>query len=666
MHPLRHAPLLTLMASVVVGALAACDDSAGGSSPDAVADATTEADTSVDPDKGLGVDYSATSGGPVVRYEPGSAEFTATPWPTDRLRRADGSVDLSVFPNPQNLGLLDQYLTYGAETLDGYSRNGAVYFQLSAAIDPASLPSDEASLTDPKALVQLVDVTEGSADYGRQLPLVFEVTDEVPDAYYLGPTLALRPVYGFPLADGATYCAIVTRGLTDADGRYLEPAPAFVEALANEASLAPLRAWLPGSRLVAEDLAGATCFTTQDATGELRRIQALLSRRETGALFEVTATGMTQHFHEVQAKYLGPNFQAGDKPYTSEGGGLRFDADGDPVVQEDETIRVRLLVPRAHEMPAGGWPVVLYSHGTGGSWRSCLDPVATIAAQQGLATICIDQPLHGIRGVGDDDNFLNSFNFLNPASARTSFRQAAADSIWLAKMIADGRFDLGAELAGAAGEVALDPDKIVFFGHSHGGLAGVLLLGVDPRIKGAVLSGAAGVMVETILRRKDVADIEALAALAMGTTPEALDTFHPVVNLIQLLVDATDPINYAPYWLEPVTGGRPKHVFMTEGTEDAASPAVGADAVAAAAGIPLISPVVHASRAHELRGLAPVTMPVSSNLISATGQLVTGGLKQYDGGDHFVAFHDADAIATWRGFLRAMRTSEVPTIAIAP
>jgi hypothetical protein len=278
--------------------------------------------------------------------------------------------------------------------------------------------------------------------------------------------------------------------------------------------------------------------------------------------------------------------------------------------------------------------------------------------------ICIDQPLHGDRraDLTADVDFLDVFNFLNPRSGRMTFRQSAVDTMWLSRMIVDGRFDLAAAATTFGEAIKLDPANIVFFGHSHGGLAGTIVLAADARIKGAVLSGASGVMTETILLRKDPLDISATLALILGVEEPWLDTFHPAMTLAQTLVDATDPINYAPYWLEPVTGGNSKHVFMTEGTMDEASPAVGADAVAAAAGIPLLNPVAQPSLAHELKGLRPVDMPVNSNLASTNGQLITGALRQFLGGDHFVALTDRSAIQIWRGFFRAFRQGDVPTI----
>jgi hypothetical protein len=282
---LRGLPALLL----ALGALAPA-----GCSDDVAAGNDAAGDTASDAKLGLGLDYDATSGGPVARYEPGSADFTATPWPSDRHRDASGRVDLSAFPNPNQIGLVDDYLDYGSQTLDGFSRNGAVYFQLSAPLDPTSLPDDAASMSDPKALAQLVDLTPGSPDHGRRFPLELRARDGVGDPYYLGHTLVMRPVYGFPLADAGVYCAFLTRGLKDAAGNYLERAPDFPGALTTEPSLAPLRDWLPGSALIDDDLAAATCFTTQDATRDMRRIEAFLATRPTSDLYDVTFSGSTQ------------------------------------------------------------------------------------------------------------------------------------------------------------------------------------------------------------------------------------------------------------------------------------------------------------------------------------------------------------------------------------
>lgn len=652
------APLLSLLLTCPFWG--ACGDSSTGTADSGGDSASDTADASSETTQtGLGIDYG--EGGVSARYEPAATDFLATPWPTDRLL-VDGRPDLSSFPNPSGTPLISDYIAYGEETLDGWGRNGAIYFQVTGPLDASTLPTAETALSDPKATVQLIDATPSGARRGQRFPLVFKQATSDNDPFYPGPTLAMRPVYGFPLADSGTYCALLTRAVKGADGKYLAANPAFAAALESEPSLAPLRALLPELAVSSADLAAATCFTTQDATAEMRRVETFLQGRATTAPTELRYTGQTAHLHEIQGRYATPNFQSGTKPYAADGGDLRFGEDGAPIVAAEETIRFRLLIPRNLPMPATGWPVILYSHGTFGDWQTCLDGKEQEAVREGLAMICIDQPLHGARGVGGEVDYLHVFNFINPRSGRMTFRQSAIDTMWLTRMIADGRFDMPEGTTTFAQDVVLDPDNIVFFGHSHGGLAGTIVLAVDARIKGAVLSGASGVLIETILRRKDPLDIAATLALVLNLSADKLDTFHPSLSLAQMLVDATDPINYAPYWLEPVTGGNSKHVFMTEGTDDALSPAVGADAVAAAAGIPLLNPVAQASEAHALKGLFAVDMPVNSNLLSSTGQFVTGALRQFAGGDHWVALEDPLAISIWRGFFRAFREGEIPTI----
>ena len=136
--------------------------------------------------------------------------------------------------------------------LDGFGLNGAIYFEIQGELDQETLPRPEDTL-DPLGPVQVVNVTPGSARYGERVPLLFKWKAKK-DSYYSAPTLAIRPIYGFPLSEGETWCAVVTRGVVDADGNHLSPAPEFDAALETEPSLAPLLPWLLGSPLLREDV----------------------------------------------------------------------------------------------------------------------------------------------------------------------------------------------------------------------------------------------------------------------------------------------------------------------------------------------------------------------------------------------------------------------------
>ena len=618
----------------------------------------------VDLTPGLKIDYDANTG-VSPRYQPNGAGWTATPWPNDRHRSSDGTLDLTNFPNPDNIDLLVQYLAMGTEVLDGWGLNGSVYFEFDGPLSVEDLPDAATTKNNRKAIIQLVNVTQGSTRYGEQMPLLFHFYESGNDIYYASNTLAMRAVFGFPLAEGETYCALVTRAVTDSNGRYLSRPSAFADALANDPSLAPLNAWLPDSLLLAEDIAAATCLTTQTATRELRKIREYLDTVPVPDIAEIVYEGATKKFFEFQGTYLAPNFQSGTKPYDTEGGDIVFDDAGEPIVQSLESVRWLLMIPTAYSKPAGGWPVVLYAHGTGGDYQSCKG-IAEYIMNQGLAMICIDQPLHGIRSWVDEPSMLElvlySFNFLNPRSGRSGFRQSAIDTMSLARMVSNSVFEIAAGSTGFEHEVELDPGSIFFFGHSHGGLSGALVFGIDPLIRAGVLSGAGGILIQTILLRKDMVDIEVLVQNALGVSDEQFNSHHPLLTMIQMLIDATDPINYAPYWLNPKPGGLAKHVFVTEGEQDEATPYLCTDAMAGAAGIPLIEPVSHDSIPHLLAGLKTYELPVAHNVTTAAGEKRTAGLRQWKNGNHWVALESAEAIDLWSSFFRALRKGSAPVI----
>src|SRR5207247_987004 len=78
------------------------------------------------------------------------------------------------------------------------------------------------------------------------------------------------------------------------------------------------------------------------------------------------------NFDELQGTIEVPVFQRGQPPYADDGAGgdIPLDAMGRPSVQRTDSVCVTLTLPKGATMPAAGWPVVLYAHDTGGSYRS--------------------------------------------------------------------------------------------------------------------------------------------------------------------------------------------------------------------------------------------------------------------------------------------------------
>ncbi len=92
-------------------------------------------------------------------------------------------------------------------------------------------------------------------------------------------------------------------------------------------------------------------------------------------------------------------------------------------------------------MPEGGWPVVIMQHGITTQKESMLALTAQLSIQ-GFATVAIDHPRHGERGIDVDGDGTDDFNattgsvlsYMNLSSllvARDSLRQSAADLLGL-------------------------------------------------------------------------------------------------------------------------------------------------------------------------------------------------------------------------------------------
>ncbi|HEX6837887.1 MAG TPA: hypothetical protein VF334_15015, partial [Polyangia bacterium] len=91
------------------------------------------------------------------------------PFPSDDLRRDDGTVDLSKFPNPTGVDLVEQMRALVTRDARGFALAGGVFFRASAALDPASLP-DAARSVAADAPVFLVGLDAGP-DFMRRIPV---------------------------------------------------------------------------------------------------------------------------------------------------------------------------------------------------------------------------------------------------------------------------------------------------------------------------------------------------------------------------------------------------------------------------------------------------------------------------------------------------------------
>jgi hypothetical protein len=608
------------------------------------------------------------------------AAFLA-PWPSDLARDERRLVDLTFVPGAGTSTLVGQYIATFNHRLEGFSPVAATYFRFGSVIDPATLPRDAERSRRGDSSVQLIDIDPTSPDRGRRVPLQWYVRD-TPTRWWHSNTLAVAPATGFPLRPRTRYAVVVTRDLRAMGGAAFMRDRDFDDVLSNKAtSDDAVRAArvvfesaldaIEGVGVMRTSILTATVFTTLDPTADFFRAADWLRREgPTPRIVDQTVSRFGAGFNRINGHY-GPNpvFQAGASPYAAMGsGGFVRNAEGVPQVQRTENIRFALTVP-AVPMPERGYPIAIYAHGTGGDYQTFVtDTTAVAVSNEGVAMLGFDQVFHGERATMGTTPDVAFFNFLNPEAGRTNNIQAALDLVQCGRFVRDLRVNIR-HTDGQTETVHFDPERVMFFGHSQGGLNGPLWLAGDDVPKTAVLSGAGGSFNVALLLKTRPVNVPQLITTILGLAPRELVSLHPVISLLQFLVDPSDPVNYARYIVrEPRMGMSARHVFLTQGFVDTYTPPEGIAALARAMQLPIVSPTLHPDPLVALTGVAATVLPARNNVVLGEMRSVTGAWMQFDapmGRDgHFVVFSVPGARLRAASFLgsAARDPAGVPTV----
>jgi hypothetical protein len=635
-------------------------------------------------------------------------DFYDHPWPSDLRRNPDGTIHCNGFYNPHLTIILQQYIqaACGNETADGgaeggaptpgllkgFSPSGAVYVRFTGDIDTTTLPADPPHAAMPGSSVALIDVDPQSPEHGQRKLIETFFWPQPDGVYWIHDTLAVQPALGYPLRPNTQYAVVVTSAVTAADGSAITPSGDLAEVLdlapveervqAAHDLYAPAVADLATDGIAARSIVQLAVFTTNDPTADLFAVaddvhaSVPAPTADAGAW---TANDQTPDYDVYEGTYgPSPNYQAGTPPYSNTGGNFVFDASGKPQLQNTFTQAFCLVVPNATTcpMPSAGYPVVLYAHGTGGDYRSIVDEgnsFGDLMAQHCVASIGINQIFSGNRpgspGESDpnyeSDEDLLFFNLNNPLAARTNGQQGAVDFVQLARFFTETGVSVPAGVSRTMAPIAFDATKIVFIGHSEGGLDGPLFLAADKQTLGGVLSGSGAMIIVALLEKTEPTPSvsQAVKTILQLTTPDEaaeLNLFHPVLNFLQSIVDATDPVNYARYIIQaPRPGFPPKSILQTEGvlpdgTGDSYAPPHGIEIHSVALGLPREAPGVHTIVEAPWGGLGDVTIPSGGLTGNLGGGQASGVLGQFEPAPnddgHFVAFDVPAAHAQVGGF----------------
>jgi hypothetical protein len=601
------------------------------------------------------------------------ASFFNRPWPSDVRITAEGTVDLSDFPNPGPSSMLDAWVATIRQNTPGFGTNAAIYFSFDGPLDPNTLPGDPSETLTSNPTAFLVDVSDGPGR-GEMIPLHVRF---IKDRFQFTPknTLILRPVLGFPLRSSTTYAAVVTRGVKNESGKPLGMVSDFERTkYASAPEDEAVRAWWEVMNPAYDELeelglvergevAALTVFTTQEVLDEMDRVREYIYGQPAPLAADWQQMSDLASVYRFEGWFDLPEFQAGDPPDFDGGGAFVFDQSGVPVPQRNVNIPFVLGVPQGAP-PAGGWPVVIYAHGTGGTregfCNGSSDP-CVLLADLGIASIGIDQPLHGYRNPEGRDPNLTTFNFYNILAMRDNFRQGAADLLALRRLLESLEVPTAVSPIGAA--IPIDETRVGYMGHSQGGLTGGVYLGVAEGIAGAVMSGAGGGLGVALLEKTEPVDIPALLIMALGIEATEFDIDHPTINVFQMFSERADPLNYARRYLaEPHVGAAPRHLFFSQGLLDLYTIPSQIEALAAAGGCMLMTPVSQDVEALDLRGFTPLQPPVSGNATGPNQEPVTAVLVQYPTDGHFAVFDNPTAKSHYTGFLDTLLHQDLPSV----
>jgi hypothetical protein len=249
---------------------------------------------------------------------------------------------------------------------------------------------------------------------------------------------------------------------------------------------------------------------------------------------------------------------------------------GVPVAQANVPIWVTVVTPKA-AMPATGYPTVIVQHGLSAS-RDFILALANTFAAKGWMVVGIDSVTFGARaaepalqidhvsnygGAGTTatyngpDGFADEptngssdlFGGLQSVLAiRDQFRQAGFDTAQLVKVLRSPALDLSPLTTGSVAP-KVDPSKIAYVGDSLGAMEGTIAAAIEPNVAAWFMNVNAGSLFPDLTSHSPAigALLVEAAGFNFGINGDVFTWSHPLLQVLQNIVDPGDPITYAEF-----------------------------------------------------------------------------------------------------------------------
>jgi hypothetical protein len=662
----RLRPLFLLALASLAGAPAACSSSSGGGG--ASAPTLASFDLHVDLAKGN--------------------TFWDFPYPSDLRTTASGAPDTAGFPSLGNASLVADFGKLIAAK-KGFPVIPVAYFKFDHDLAEHHLV-DVLPSTGDGAVAMLVDVDPASPKRGELVPVVAETPP--PDNYVPDPdlapeggkpvrrllALAARP--GFILAPNRMYAFVLMSAFGDASGKPLG-VPAQLTAL--RAASAPsdareAKAWnlyqnlwttLATLKVDAGKVAAATVFTTG---APVERVEALSSKAiaantATISGLKVRTDGNQTRNCELVGTISYPQFQDGAAPF-DKGGVLQIGEGGAPIKQRVESAPIGISLPQ-QAMPGGGYPLIVYVHGSGGLSTQLFDRgpyvdattetphqgPAYVMAAHGFAMAGSAMPVNPERVPGAKE--LAYINFNNLASFPGTFVQGAIEQRMFIDALSKLTIDpsvvascTGVSLPAGATSYKFDVSKLVAQGQSMGGQYVNMLGGIEPRVKALVPTGAGGYWSYVVVTTQALPNAMGLVQLLINSDQE-LTPMHPMLHLLETAWEEADALVYTPRLAKsPLPGHPSRPIYEPVGLDDEYFATPIYDAMAIAYGNKQageqVWPTMQTALALDGRS-GMLSYPITDDLTSDGGSKYTGAVMQYHAdaivNSHYI-FQQLDAV----------------------
>jgi predicted esterase len=604
-------------------------------------------------------------------------DFYRLPFPNDIRVSSAGALSLPDFYLPASppfgINFAKIYVDALVAGFEGFSPNAPVTLRFSKDL------GQQAGFDSLQDATQLIDLT-------AQAPVTvnFAYTAQK-TKWSCANRLSVQPPPDEPMIGGHTYAAVVTTAVRSSSNETPVQDPDLVVVLGasrpGDPSLgAAWDAYLPlRTYLLAHptEVATAAVFTVADTNTHMQKVAAAVAAEAAPTLSAITLCGAgvtspcadgsaarvcgdDSAFFEVQGKISMPIYQQGTAPYLTAGGNI-MESGGAAVKVRSEDVCFSVSIPKAGTMPGAGWPLVVFAHGTGGSFRDYISNgvASTLAvAATPTAVFSFEGVGHGARRGGSTRDPADIvYNVLNPPAARDVWLQGAADVLTALKVA-------GITQAVPSGPTLdFDPAKTAFFGHSQGATTGELALAFTDAARAVVLSGAGAYLSEALAHKTSPFDVPDTMRAVLG---DSIDAFHPVVTLVQTYFDRSDPLTLAPLIIRRAGGAtHSKHVYMSWGTGDTYAPLATLEFNARGLGLKPVSPILEQIEADNMSLGTPISRPNITNDVIGGNGTVTAAVFQYapgSGDGHFVAFQNATSKADWVAFLTSYFATGTPLI----